>query len=152
MDTVTYPDPRVAQLVQDHFVPLKVNVKQDPRLAEEYRVNWTPAVLIADEQGKDHYRYEGYFAPEGFMAQLSLGLGRLWLDRRQLARARERFEEVSRPHAGSEAGAEALYWLGVVSYKESQDPAQLRPSWQKLVQEYPDSEWARRAQVPARKQ
>jgi TolA-binding protein len=61
-------------------------------------------------------------------------------------------EEVAKRHTGSEAGAEALYWLGVVSYKESQDPAQLRPSWQKLVQEYPNSEWARRAQVPARKQ
>jgi hypothetical protein len=152
MDTVTYPDPRVAQLVREHFVPLKVNVKQDSRLAEEYLVNWTPAVLIADEQGKHHYRCEGYFAPENFMAQLSLGLGRYWLDRRQFARARERFEEVARRHAGSEAGAEALYWLGVVSYKESQDPAQLRPSWQRLVQEYPNSDWARRAQVPAQNQ
>ena len=152
MDTVTYPDPRVAQLVRQHFVPLKVNVKQDPRLAEDYLVSWTPAVVVADEKGKVHYRCEGYFAPEDFMAQLSLGLGRYWLDRRQFIPARERFEEVARRHAGSEAGAEALYWLGVVSYKESQDPAQLRPSWQKLVQEYPGSDWARRAQVPARNQ
>jgi hypothetical protein len=45
MDTVTYPDPRVAQLIQGYFVPFKVNVKQDARLAEQYRVNWTPAVL-----------------------------------------------------------------------------------------------------------
>jgi tetratricopeptide (TPR) repeat protein len=152
MDTVTYPDLGVAQLVQEHFVPLKVNVKQDSRLAEEYLVNWTPAVLIADEQGKHHYRSEGYFAPQDFMPRLSLGLGRYWLDRRQYARARERFEEVAKRHTGSEAGAEALYWLGVASYKESQDPAQLQPSWQKLIKENPNSDWSRRAQVPAGKQ
>ncbi|HEY8504003.1 MAG TPA: thioredoxin fold domain-containing protein [Gemmataceae bacterium] len=149
MDTVTYPDPRVAQFVHQHFVPLKVNVKQEPRLAEEYFVSWTPSVLVADDKGKVHYRCEGYFPPEDFMAHLSLGLGRYWLDRQQFAPARERFEEVARRHAGSEAGAEARYWLGVVSYKESQDPAQLQASWQKLIQEYPNSEWTRRAQIPA---
>lgn len=148
MDTVTYPDPRVAQFVQEHFAALKVKVQQEPGLVKEYLVSWTPAVLIADEQGKPHYRCEGYFAPEDFMARLSLGLGRYWLNRRQFARARERYEEVAQRHAGSEAGAEALYWLGVVGYKESKDPAQLRPSWQKLVHEYPNSGWARRAQVP----
>ena len=48
------------------------------------------------------------------------------------------------------AGAEALYWLGVAHYKQAHDPAQLRPSWQRLAQEYPHSEWARRTQIPSK--
>jgi thioredoxin-related protein len=76
MDTVTYPDPRVAQFVQQHFVPVKVGVKQNQRLAEDYLVSWTPNVVIADEQGKVHYRVEGYLPPEDFVAYLSLGVGK----------------------------------------------------------------------------
>jgi Tetratricopeptide repeat len=148
MDTVTYPDPRVAQFIQGHFVPARVVVKQDPRLVEEYLVSWTPHVVIADAQGKVHYRVEGYLPPEEFVARLCLGIGKYWLNRKQLTEARERFDEVARRHPKTEAGAESLYWLGVTQYKLSHDPAQLRLSWQRLAQDYPDSEWTKRTHIP----
>ena len=150
MDTVTYPDPRVAPFVQQHFVPVKVAIKQNQRLAEDYLVSWTPHVVIADEKGKVHSRVEGYLAPEDFVAHLSLGVGKYHLDSKQFPQARERFEEVAQRHQGTDAGAEALYWRGVAQYKETHDPAQLRPSWQQLAQEYPDSDWAKRTQIPAK--
>ena len=150
MDTVTYPDARVARFVQDHFVPVKVMVKQNPQVAEQFTVNWTPNVVIADDRGKVHYRVEGYLPPDEFLAHLSLGVGKYWLNRKQFDRARERFDEVARRHARTDAGAEALYWLGVAQYKQSHDPAQLRPSWQRLAQEYPDSEWAQRTRIPGK--
>lgn len=70
------------------------------------------------------------------------------LDRRQFAEAAERFEEVAERHSGTDAGAQALYWLGVARYKQSKDAAQLRPSWQRLVRDYPRSDWARRTKIP----
>jgi hypothetical protein len=149
MDTVTYPDDRVVQFIQQDCVPARVKVKESPDLVEEYLVSWTPNAVLADEQGRVHYRVEGYLPPEEFVARLSLGVGRYWLDRQQFARARGRFEEVARRHAGSGAAAEALYWLGVAHYKESHDPAQLRLGWQRLAQEYPDSEWTVRTRIPA---
>jgi tetratricopeptide (TPR) repeat protein len=148
MDTVTYPDPRVAQFITNHFIPARVMVKQNPRLVEDYLVSWTPNVVLADDQGKVHYRLEGYLPPEAFLAHLSLGQGKFWLQRKQFAQAQERFDEVARRHAGTDAGAEALYWLGVAHYKQSHDPAQLRPSWQQLVQQYPKSEWTERSRIP----
>jgi uncharacterized protein YyaL (SSP411 family) len=150
MDTVTYPDPRVAQFIAGHFVPVKVRVKENPRLVEEYLVGWTPNVVIVDDQGKVHYRVEGYLSPEEFLAHLSLGIGKYWLNRKQFQRAKERFDEVARRHAGTDAGAEALYWLSVAQYKQSRDPAQLRLSWQRLAQEYPKSEWTTRTHIPGR--
>src|SRR5438034_11308234 len=134
MDTVTYPDQRVAQFIQGHFIPVRVGVKENTDLVEDYLVSWTPNVVIADDLGKVHYRVEGYLPPEEFVAHLSLGIGKYWLNRQQLALARERFDEVTRRHPGTDAGAEALYWLGVAQYKLSHDPAQLRPSWQRLAQ------------------
>ncbi len=150
MDTVTYPDPRVAQFITGHFVPVRVHVKEYPRQVEEYLVGWTPNVVIADDHGKVHYRVEGYLPPDEFLARLSLGIGKYWLNRKQFDQARERFQEVARRHAGTDAGAEALYWLGVAQYKQSHDPAQLRPSWQRLAQEYPKSEWSTRTRIPSK--
>ena len=148
MDTVTYPDSRVAQFVNDHFVPAKVAVKKEPRLAEEYLVSWTPNVVIADDRGRVHDRVEGYLPPEEFVARLSLGLGKYRLAGKQFAGAAERFEEAARRHAGTDAGAEALYWLGIARYKDGHDPAQLRQRWQTLAQEYPKSEWTLRTRIP----
>jgi hypothetical protein len=149
MDTVTYPDDRVAQFIGQHCVPVKVHVKEDRQVPEEYLVSWTPTVILADEQGRPHYRVEGYFPPQEFVARLSLGLGRHHLDRKEFVQARERFQEVAERHAGSESGAEALYWLGVVGYKESGDAGQLKSSWQRLAQEYPTSDWTERTRIPA---
>ena len=150
MDTVTYPDARVAQFAMHHFLPVKLPVKENQRLLEDYLVSWTPTVVVVDENGLTHYRIEGYLPPEDFVAYLSLGIGRYWLNRKQFAKAGERFEEVSQRHAGIDAGAEALYWLGVTRYKQAHDPAQLRPSWQKVAQEYPKSEWAKRVNIPSK--
>jgi tetratricopeptide (TPR) repeat protein len=148
MDTVTYPDSRVAQFVQGHFLAVRVKVKEEPDLGKDYLVSWTPNVVVLDENGAVHYRVEGYLPPDEFIAHLSLGLGKYWLNRKQFAQAAERFDEVAARHHGTNAGAEALYWLGVAQYKQSHDPAQLRPSWQRLANEYPDSEWTRRARIP----
>jgi hypothetical protein len=149
MDTVTYPDSRVAQFIQQHFIPVKVAIKQNKKLAEDYFVRWTPNVVIADDQGRVHERVEGYLPPEEFVARLALGLGKYRLDRKEFPQAAERFEEVTQRHSGTEAGAEALYWLGVAHYKHTHDAAQLRPSWQRLSKDYPQSEWTKRSQIPA---
>jgi len=149
MDTVTYPDSRVSQFLHMHFVPVKVSLKDDPEPVREYAVRWTPTVVIADDGGRGHDRIEGYLPPEDFVARLSLGVGKLRLFHGEFAQASQRFEEVADRHRGSEAGAEALYWLGVVRYKQSQDLAQLRPIWQQLAQEYPGSDWAKRTRIPA---
>jgi len=121
MDTVTYPDPRVAAFIAGHFIPARLRVKESPELM-----------------------------PEDFLAYLSLGVGKCRLNRKHFEQAGERFDEVARRHPGTDAGAEALYWLGVAQYKQTHDPAQLRPSWQRLAQEYPNSECTKRTRIPAK--
>ncbi|HKB02724.1 MAG TPA: hypothetical protein VKD90_10920 [Gemmataceae bacterium] len=150
MDTVTYPDPRVAEFASSHFVTVRVTVKTSRALVEEYLVSWTPNVVIADDRGRVHYRIEGFLSPDDFIAHLSLGLGRFLLDRRQFDEAAERFEEVARRHHNTDAGAEAQYWIGVARYKASHDPARLHSSWDGLVRDHPHSEWARKAQIPSK--
>src|SRR5262249_42967292 len=102
MDTVTYPDPDVAEFLHQHFIPVRGKIKEQSRLAEEYLVRWTPCIVFSDETGKVHSRIEGFLPPEAFLAQLSLSAGRFWLDRGQFDKGRERFEEVAHRHQGSE--------------------------------------------------
>jgi hypothetical protein len=148
MDTVTYPETRVAEFIEHHFLPVRLKVKQEPELVKDYLVSWTPNAVIADADGKVHYRIEGYLAPDDFLAELSLGIGKHWLNQKQFAEAKGRFEEVAQRHPNTSAAAQALYWLGVASYKEAHDLAQLRSHWQRLAKEYPHSEWTRRTQIP----
>jgi thioredoxin-related protein len=148
MDTVTYPDPRVGDFVNQHFVPVQVRIKENRRLVDDYLVSWTPNVAIADERGRVHYRVEGFLPPEDFVARLALGAGKYYLNQMQFAKAVERFEEVAQRHPGTPAASEVLYWLGVARYKEGHDKAQLQSSWQLLAQEYPDSEWTERTRIP----
>ena len=148
MDTVTYPDLRVVDFIQHHFLRVRVPVKQDRPLAEEYLVSWTPNVVVADDCGRVHFRVEGYLPPEDFLAHLSLGIGKFWLNRKQFEQAARRFEEVTQRHRGTDAGAEALYWLGTAHYKQSHDAGQLQPTWQQLAEEYPDSDWTKRSLIP----
>jgi hypothetical protein len=149
MDTVTYPDQRVEAFMEQHAVPVKVAAKENPQLLEEYAVGWTPNVVIADDQGRVHYRIEGYLPPEDFVGLLSLGIGKYWLNHQQADRAEERFDGAARRHAGTEIGAQALYWLGVARYKRTKAPAQLRATWEQLAREYPHSDWTKRSQIPA---
>jgi tetratricopeptide (TPR) repeat protein len=148
MDTVTYPDHHVAHFIEEHFVPARVRTKDNPELLKEYFVAWTPNIVITDDQGKVHYRVEGFLQPQDFVAKLSLGAGRYHLNRQEYDQAAERFEKIAERHAGTDAAAEALYWLGVTNFKQSHDPTQLRPIWQRLAEEYPDSDWTKRSKVP----
>src|SRR3954470_20393948 len=95
MDTVTYPDPRVAAFIIGHFIPARLRVKESPELVLEYLVAWTPNVVFSDDSGKVHYRVEGYLPPEDFLAYLSLGVGKYRLHRKRFEQAGERFDEVN---------------------------------------------------------
>jgi Thioredoxin-like domain/Tetratricopeptide repeat len=148
MENETYPDPRVVEYLDGHFVPVRLMVRDKQAVATEYLVSWTPNIVIADRRGRVHHRIEGFLPPTDFIAQLSLGEGKYFLNLLRYRDAAARFEEVAERHSGSEAAAQALYWLGVARFKESHDAADLQTSWQRVAHEYPESEWAQRTRIP----
>lgn len=150
MDTVTYPDTRVSNFIQQDCVPVRVAVKDNPELVDQYLVGWTPNVVIVDERGRVHYRVEGYLPPEEFVGRLSLGVGKFLLLGGRVADAAARFEGVAARHPGTAEAAEALYWLGVAHYKRSDDFGELRSIWDRLAREFPDSEWSTRTRIPSK--
>jgi tetratricopeptide (TPR) repeat protein len=146
-----YPDERVARFVTENFLPVRINVREQPedwkRFGERYGVQWTPTILIVDPSGTERHRTEGFLPAEDLLAQLALGLARSAFERQQYGEAERRFREVVDRFPNTEAAPEALYWAGVARYKATNDASALEQTAQAFAQRYQDSAWAKKASV-----
>jgi hypothetical protein len=144
-----YPDERVARLIQDNFIPVRVHVK-DPdfkRLSQRYNAPWTPTLLVLDPSGTERHRIEGFLPAEDLLSQLTLGLSHSAFGREQWDEAERRFREVVDRYPRSEAAPEALYWAGVSRYKGKGDAAALAETGREFTRRYQESSWAKKASV-----
>jgi hypothetical protein len=146
-----YPDPRVAHLINEHFIPARVHVKDQPedyrRVAQRYGVQWTPSLLVIDPQDTERHRVEGFLPADDLMAQLLLGLGHSAFAREWWDEAERRFREVVERFPRSEAAPEALYWAGVTRYKAKGDATALAETGREFTKRYQDTSWAKKASV-----
>jgi len=145
MDAVSYPNDKVVEFITANIVPLRSRF--DSPLAAEFRVKWTPTLVVADEQGEEHHRTVGYLPPDELVAQLMLGIGKAHFDADRFDRAIGAFDDLVACCRQSKAAPEALYLRGVSRYKSSHDPEQLRKTHEELEESYPDSEWEQRAKA-----
>jgi hypothetical protein len=146
-----WPDERVVQLIEDHFVPARVHVKEQPedfgRLGDRFNAHWTPTTLLLEPDGTERHRIEGFLPTEDFLAQLTLGLAKAAFARQQWDRAEEVFREVAESSPNTSAAPEAQYWRGVARYKRTNDVSALRETAQAFTDRYADTEWAKRSSI-----
>jgi hypothetical protein len=146
-----YPDSRVADFIGRHFVPVRVHVKDQrdeyTRLSERFTAQWTPTTLVLDPSGAERHRIEGFLPTRDFLAQLALGLAHSAFGRSRFADAERLFSEVVEQYPETDAAAEALYWAGVSSYKETGDGAALQKTASNFRERYRETAWAKKASV-----
>jgi hypothetical protein len=146
-----YPDQRVAHLIDQHFIPARVHVKDQPedyrRFSQRFGTQWTPTLLVVDPEGTERHRIEGFLPAEDLMAQLLLGLGHSAFAREHWEEAEQRFREVVDRFSRTEAAPEALYWAGVARYKGKGDAAALKDTGREFTRRYQESSWAKKASV-----
>jgi TolA-binding protein len=146
-----YPDPRVVQLVEENFVPVRVHVKEQPddfkRLGAQFSAQWTPTILVVDSSGEERHRVEGFLPIEDFIAQLLLGLAKSAFARGDFHDAERRYREMIDRFPSTEAAPEALYWAGVARYKATNDAAALAETAANFKQRYQETSWAKKASV-----
>jgi hypothetical protein len=147
MGTVTYPNTDVAQFIDAHFVPVQFNVETDPGAMERFTSHWTPTIIVQDAGGTEHRRSQGYLDPKRMLGEMALGLLKDAVDRGDFEAAKQRVADAERFTAGdAEREPETKYWASVVAYKSTNDPNNLMKGWNDLLDRYPDSEWAKRAE------
>lgn len=141
---MTYPDVTVANYIGKNFIPLQINVLSGSQIINEYRVVWTPTIVIVDTKGTEYYRFVGFLPPEEFIPQLQFGLAMMAIHKQEYKTASLQLSQVIYTYPKSSVAPEALYWLGVSDYKSSHDVNALLRSWKKLKSEYSHSTWAQR--------
>jgi hypothetical protein len=146
MDAGTYPSEKVAEYIDKHYVPIQVNIKEDPGAMDRFHTMWTPTLMMKDDRGREYRRSEGFLNPPELLAELSLGRLRAALGREDYVAAVKIAEDaLKRSEFDSNRHAEARYWSGVAEYKNSNDAAKLGEQWKQLLREAPNSIWARKA-------
>ena len=142
-----YPNDRVADFINQNFVPIKIHIKENKDAFGRFGAQWTPTLIVLDPEGKERYRFEGFLPPDDFLAQLETGLARSAFEHGQFQQAERRYRDVAQKYPKSEAAPEALYWAGVSKYKATNDPAPLGQAARELKAQYPESSWAKKASV-----
>jgi len=69
LDSTTYRDPKVVRYLTENTVPLKLNVEADPgrAMANRYRVDGLPTIVILSAEGRELGRIPGYMPADGFL-------------------------------------------------------------------------------------
>lgn len=146
-----YSSPRVAQFIGDHFVPVRIHVREHAadwkRLGERFGVEWTPTILIVAPTGEERHRIEGFLPVDDFLAQVALGLAKAAFSSGQFADAEQRFRRVVEEYPSTESAPEALYWAGVARYKATSDAAALGDTARAFKERYQDTSWAKKSSV-----
>lgn len=150
MDAVTYPDARVASLLNNNFNNIRTNIREpQPSVKDLLRAvkpPWAPTFVFIGPRNVELRRYAGWLAPDEFIAELNFVLGVDDLLRRRFEQATAHFRAACDDNLRNGIAPEALFWVGVAAYKTGGKPA-LRAAWDELVARFPESTWARRADV-----
>jgi TolA-binding protein len=133
--------------VSEHFVPVKIHVKERPQDFGRFKAEWTPTAIVAEADGTERHRYVGYLPAEDFLAQLELGLAKAAFSRGQFDAAQRSFRDLASRYARTEAAPEAVYWSAVSAYKASGKPEFLKQGGAELREKYPRSDWAKKGSV-----
>ena len=144
MDAVTYPQGKVVEFIQTHFIPLRVAFNAQP-LSSDFQIKWTPSLLTLDSGGKEHHRTVGFLSAEELIPSLLLGMAKTHFDLDQIDEALANLEKLLADYPKSDSTPEAIYLRGVCRYKSTHKAQPLKEAYEQLQSAYPSSEWARRA-------
>src|SRR5579859_7983572 len=70
MEATSYHDPAVRQILDQHFIAMKVDVDSRPDIEERYGAWGWPATVIFSPDAEELGKYRGYIAPDDFAAIL----------------------------------------------------------------------------------
>ena len=141
-----YPTPDVTALIDEQFVPVRIHVKEQPRMWHRFGIRWTPTVMVLSPDGDEVRRIEGFLPADELLGQLRLALGHAAANKKDWATAERWFAEAAEG-TGTDAGPEGEYWRGVARFSANHDHTELAEINRRFQQRYRDTSWAKRASI-----
>lgn len=141
----TYPDSRVSRYINEHLVPVQLNVADYQEAMQIYHSHWTPCLMLRDVDNVEYRRSYGALNPVQILAELAIARGLRFLHSGQYEKSLQLFEEAHEytqhdPHRHPEN----YYWQSVALYRTTHVPDDLGKYWEYLHEMYPDSDWAKK--------
>lgn len=154
MDAVTHPAPAVVDAVSEGFVPYRANLfEKNPHFKEivgRTPVPWAPttiALVPRSESAGEIRRWTGWLPPGDYLAELSLVQGLAAIQSNRFDQAVEILTAALDAHASRHAAPELLFWRGMARFRAGgRDLAALAEDHEALIERWPDSPWAQRAE------
>lgn len=144
MDEVTFAAAEVVAFVHEHLIPLRIDIEKKSSY-DEYTTIWSPTLLVLDFQGHEIQRTVGFLLPDDFMAQMHLGIAKVLYSAGEHPAAGVHLKRLISRFPDNCVVPEAIYFTGVNLYRQNDDPLRLKAAYERLLDDYPDSCWTRRA-------
>ena len=141
-----YPTPVVTALIDEQFVPVRIHIKEQPRMWHRFGIRWTPTVMVLSSEGTEVRRIEGFLPADELRGQLLLALGYGAANKKDWATAERWFAQAAEEE-NTDAAPEGLYWVGVSRYSATHDAKELAATYTNLTRRYQHTSWAKRAIV-----
>ncbi len=141
-----YPTPEVTALIDEHFIPVRIHIKEQPRMWHRFGIRWTPTVMVLSPEGDQVRRIEGYLPADELEGQFRLALGYLAANKKDWATAERWFAQAA-DQENTDAAPEGLYWVGVSRYSADHDPKELAATYTNFTKRYQNTSWAKRTVV-----
>jgi hypothetical protein len=140
-------DEKVVATVERETAPVLVKVEENQELAKRFKVDWTPAFVICDDEGNALERLDGYLPAEDFIPQfiLSKGIADFHLQRHEDAISE--FELIVDQYPSSDLVPEAEYYLGAATFKMTGETEKLSEVCHELIMTHPESPWTKRCSL-----
>lgn len=150
MNETTYQDQAVLDYLQKNYVFVKYNTRnRQPDFRNTYISGphlWTPAFIVFANDGSEVRKVSGYLPSRQFINEMELGRAMAAIRKAQSPEALTILEKLSTETGNDAIAQEALYWAGVSSfYANHKSITHLETYWEKLLNQYPGSIWAERA-------
>lgn len=148
--TETLADENVIRIIERESVPLKFEIEENKDMAREHHIDWIPAFILADENGRELERWVGYLPAREFVEQMMLSKGLAAFHLERFEEAIREFEELVREFPDSEFVPEAEYYRGVASFKSTGSTDVLDDACEMLLKTHPESIWTKKCTVWSR--
>jgi hypothetical protein len=142
-----YPDREVEKQINKNFIPVRLYERERPADFERYKVGWTPVQVFLDADGAELHRIVGFLPVEEMLGQLALSLAKLAFAQGRFKDSEKAFRKLVERYPGTTAAPEALYWVAASAWRRTSNPETLRGGARDLQQQYPESEWTKKASV-----
>lgn len=96
MGRTTFKNEAVIDFIEKRIIPVKLDIFRNKKERSDFSAYWTPSFYIADHNGKQFYKFEGYFNAPDFLLKMKSGIMEYFIPKGRYDDGIELYDTVSK--------------------------------------------------------